>query len=255
MKVATITSAIHSATAAMLLLGSSTHAWSLQPPTTPSTKSHSKKGVLLSRAEVFQQTFTATAAAFTVGLAWTASAAPATAASDTTTTVTPSGVTVQIIKQGDGPKPDIGELIAIRFAAYVSSTGNKIDDIFDSPEPYYTRLGSGGLLKGVETTLPLMRLGDRWKLTIPVRNRLLHVGLICTLTRTGGIHNTHRYHTTLTPPTSVRLAQGELAFGSKGRPASAGKPRIPGDAEIIFEVEVVGLPGKEPELIDLIGDD
>lgn len=125
----------------------------------------------------------------------------------------PSGVTYEVVKKGDGPKPDVGELIAIRFAAFVGST--KIDDIFDTPEPYYTRLGSGGLLKGVETTLPLMRVGDRWKLTIP----------------------------------------GNLAFGSKGRPASAGKPRIPADAEVIFDVEIVGLPGKEPELIELIGDD
>jgi peptidylprolyl isomerase len=38
------------------------------------------------------------------------------------------------------------------------------------------------------------------------------------------------------------------------RPASAGKPRIPPDAEITFDVEMVGLPGKEPELIELIGD-
>lgn len=51
------------------------------------------------------------------------------------------------------------------------------------------------------------------------------------------------------------LSQGKLAFGPKGRPASAGKPRIPGDATIIFEVEMVGLPGKEQELIELIGDD
>ena len=49
--------------------------------------------------------------------------------------------------------------------------------------------------------------------------------------------------------------QGELAFGPKGRPASAGKPRIPGNAEVVFDVEIVGLPGKEPELIELIGDD
>jgi FKBP-type peptidyl-prolyl cis-trans isomerase len=32
-------------------------------------------------------------------------------------------------------------------------------------------MGSGGLLKGVESTLPLMSLGDRWKLTIPVRKQ------------------------------------------------------------------------------------
>ena len=49
--------------------------------------------------------------------------------------------------------------------------------------------------------------------------------------------------------------QGDLAFGKNGRPASAGKPRIPGDAVITFDVEIVGLPGKEPELIELIGDD
>lgn len=46
-----------------------------------------------------------------------------------------------------------------------------------------------------------------------------------------------------------------MAFGPKGRPASAGKPRIPGNSEIIFDVEIVGLPGKEQELIELIGDD
>lgn len=49
--------------------------------------------------------------------------------------------------------------------------------------------------------------------------------------------------------------KGNLAFGAKGRPASAGKPRIPANAEILFEVEMVGLPGKEQELIELIGDD
>ncbi len=90
-------------------------------------------------------------------------------ASPATAETLPSGVAYEVIKSGDGPKPEPGELIAIRFAAYCG--GNKIDDIFDTPEPYYTRLGSGGLLKGVESTLPLMRLGDRWKLEIPVRAR------------------------------------------------------------------------------------
>lgn len=50
------------------------------------------------------------------------------------------------------------------------------------------------------------------------------------------------------------VKQGDLAFGKKGRPASAGKPRIPSDATVAFDVEMVGLPGKEPELIELIGD-
>jgi hypothetical protein len=49
--------------------------------------------------------------------------------------------------------------------------------------------------------------------------------------------------------------QGNLAFGKKGRPASAGKPRIPADATITFDVEIVGLPGREEELIEIIGGD
>mmetsp|Transcript_34290 Transcript_34290/g.100865 ORF Transcript_34290/g.100865 Transcript_34290/m.100865 type:complete len:196 (+) Transcript_34290:57-644(+) len=127
----------------------------------------------------------------------------------------PSGVKYEVVKAGNGPVPTVGELAGIRFKAFVKENGNKIDDIFDTPEPYYTRVGSGGLIKGVEEVLPKMRVGDRWIITVP----------------------------------------GNLAFGSKGRPASAGKPRIPGDSTIIFEVEMVSLPGKEDELIELIGDD
>mmetsp|Transcript_28550 Transcript_28550/g.46351 ORF Transcript_28550/g.46351 Transcript_28550/m.46351 type:complete len:192 (+) Transcript_28550:113-688(+) len=126
---------------------------------------------------------------------------------------TASGVVIKVTKEGKGPKPDKGELAAIRFSSFAGP--NKIDDVFETPEPYYTRVGSGGLIKGVEEILPQMRVGDRWVLTIP----------------------------------------GNLAFGPKGRPASAGKPRIPSNAEIIFDVEMVGLPGKEEELIELIGDD
>jgi peptidylprolyl isomerase len=45
-----------------------------------------------------------------------------------------------------------------------------------------------------------------------------------------------------------------LAFGPKGRPASAGKPRIPANSIIVFDVEMVGLPGRETELIELYND-
>ena len=89
----------------------------------------------------------------------------------------PNGVSYEVVKKGPGPQPDRGELVAIRFAAYCGDT--KIDDIFDTPEPYYTRIGSGGLIKGVEEALPFMQLGDRWKLTIPVRCRSF-IARLCT---------------------------------------------------------------------------
>ena len=97
----------------------------------------------------------------------------------------PNGVTYEVKKKGDGPQPGIGELAAIRFAAYNGAI--KIDDVFDTPEPYYTRIGSGGLLKGVEQTLPLMKLGDRWELTIPVSGCCLSFQCV-QCTSTSGSH-------------------------------------------------------------------
>ena len=101
----------------------------------------------------------------------------------------PSGVHINIISSGSGPKPEVGELAAIRFKA-THSNGIVLDDILDTPEPFYTRVGSGSLIKGVEKVLPDMRVGDHWILLVP----------------------------------------GELAFGKKGRSSSAGKPRVPPDA-------------------------
>merc|ERR1712032_243191 len=124
-----------------------------------------------------------------------------------------NGVKIVVKKTGKGRKTKVGELAGIRFAAYANGS-MKIDDIFDTPEPYYTRVGAGGLIKGVEDVLPMMKNGDRWELTVPPK----------------------------------------LAFGDQGRPASAGKPRIPAGAVITFDVEIVALPGDEEELIDVIGD-
>jgi hypothetical protein len=101
-----------------------------------------------------------------IGIATIASAVgilPQSAFADETTA---SGVAIKVVKSGNGPKPTIGELASIRFAAYNGEI--KIDDIFATPEPYFTRVGSGGLIKGVEEVLPMMRVGDRWVLTIPV---------------------------------------------------------------------------------------
>lgn len=77
-----------------------------------------------------------------------------------------SGTVIKVVKKGTGPKPTVGTLAGIRFKANAGSI--PIDDIFGTQEPYYTRVGSGGLLKGVEEVLPMMVVGDRWILTIPV---------------------------------------------------------------------------------------
>jgi len=191
-------------------------AFSFQNPSStrascPSTALHATT----SRETFLQQVFGTTAAAVGISAMGGFVNPMVAVAAEEETVKLPSGTSYVILKSGDGPKPNVGELAGIRFRAEVVQTGNKIDDIFDTPEPYYTRVGSGGLLKGVEEVLPSMRVGDRYLITIPTN----------------------------------------MAFGPKGRPSSAGKPRIPGDAIIKFEVEMVSLPGREQELIDLIGDE
>ncbi|KAJ1454094.1 hypothetical protein M885DRAFT_522229 [Pelagophyceae sp. CCMP2097] len=91
-----------------------------------------------------------------------------------------------------------------------SYNGNVFDDLFATEEPLYYRVGGGTLIKGIDEAINMMHLGDTWTLAVP----------------------------------------GDLAFGAKGRPASAGKPRIPANAQIDVELAFVGFPGFEGDLID-----
>jgi hypothetical protein len=106
--------------------------------------SRSTSSLDATRKEFIQTAFIGAAATFFV---------PAAFAEETVTL--PSGVSYVVDKAGTGPLPDIGELAAIRFRAFAGIGGNKIDDIFDTPEPYYTRVGSGGMLKVRRGSRPL----------------------------------------------------------------------------------------------------
>eukprot|EP01041_Mallomonas_annulata_P009547 gene9547-19846_t len=90
-----------------------------------------------------------------------------------------------------------------------SYKGNVFDDTFSTSEPYLYRAGLGSIVKGLDDTIIHMKVGDRLKLQFG----------------------------------------GDLAFGSKGKASSPGKPRIPPMAEIDYEVELVELPGYGDDII------
>jgi peptidylprolyl isomerase len=46
---------------------------------------------------------------------------------------------------------------------------------------------------------------------------------------------------------------GDLAFGAKGRRASAGKPSIPPNATVKFTLLAESIPGRMQELIEVTG--
>lgn len=173
------------------------------PASTTSSSSTTKlsaEGGMSRRDALFKAT--ASAALFTLGLT-------ATTSGGARAESLPSGITYTVIEKGTGPKPEVGELAAIRFTGAYKDV--VFDNLYDTKEPLYFRVGGGTLLKGIEEAVKAMQVGDRWKLTIP----------------------------------------GELAFGAKGRSASPGKPRIPPMAAVEYDLKLVAIPGRETEIIDL----
>jgi len=119
------------------------------------------------------------------------------------------GLKYKVETQGKGPKPKVGDLVAIRFSA--SYKGKEFDNCFKTPNSYYFRVGVESVIKGLDVAVLNMRVGDKWALTIP----------------------------------------GNLAFGEKGVKASAGKPKIPGNATIDYVVFLETFPGAEDEILEV----
>ena len=127
---------------------------------------------------------------------------------------TKSGLTYTVVKgNGKGGSPVVGDLVAIRFKCTIEKTGAVIDDIMNTAEPYYYRVGSGQVVPAVEEAIVLMKPGDVYDLTVPP----------------------------------------VLGFGTKGRNSSPGKPRISGDAVLKFTLALEAVPGKDEEIIDVNG--
>lgn len=121
---------------------------------------------------------------------------------------------ITVVRNGQGGgSPVNGDLIAIRFKGSVAATGQVFDNILENPEPYYFRVGNEKVLPGVEEAVKLMKTGDVWNLKVP----------------------------------------GKMGFGEKGKSASPGKPRIPANADLDFVVELVAVPGKDEEIIEVTG--
>ena len=75
--------------------------------------------------------------------------------------------------------------------------------------PYTYRAGVGTVLPGLDETVINMHVGDTYAVSFG----------------------------------------GDLGFGQKGRPSAPGKPRIPPNAEIDYEVTLERLPGVGEEFI------
>jgi peptidylprolyl isomerase len=80
--------------------------------------------------------------------------------------MTPGGVKIEIIKEGQGPMPKKGQTVAVHYTGTLPN-GTKFDSSRDRNQPISFVLGAGRVIKGWDEAIAEMKVGTRAKITIP----------------------------------------------------------------------------------------
>lgn len=121
----------------------------------PQPQSFRRKGNILKRSLIVISVL--------VCLAWLSSVVIAQAARVLTS---PSGVKIEIVKEGKGPLPRKGQTVTVHYIGALSD-GTKFDSSRDRGHPFSFVLGRGQVIRGWDEALAMMRVGTRAVLTIP----------------------------------------------------------------------------------------
>lgn len=82
------------------------------------------------------------------------------------TLTTPSGLKVEILKEGTGPLPQKGQIVSVHYTGTLTD-GKKFDSSRDRGQPIKFPLGQGQVIRGWDEGLALLKVGSRAKLIIP----------------------------------------------------------------------------------------
>lgn len=75
-------------------------------------------------------------------------------------------VQIENLTQGSGATPKKGQTVSVHYTGWLTD-GTKFDSSVDRSEPFEFALGVGQVIKGWDTGVAKMRVGDKVKLTIP----------------------------------------------------------------------------------------
>jgi len=79
---------------------------------------------------------------------------------------TDSGLRYAISEEGEGPTPEIGELVAVHYTGWLED-GTQFDSSVDRGEPITFPLGQGRVIAGWDEGIALLDVGDKGRLIIP----------------------------------------------------------------------------------------
>ena len=78
----------------------------------------------------------------------------------------PSGLKYIIEKEGDGPKPSVGQTVVVHYTGTLLD-GKKFDSSYDRHQPLEIPIGVGKVIKGWDEGIMMLKKGSKAKLIIP----------------------------------------------------------------------------------------
>jgi FKBP-type peptidyl-prolyl cis-trans isomerase FkpA len=73
---------------------------------------------------------------------------------------------IETLVTGNGAAPERGDTVTVHYTGWLTD-GTKFDSSVDREEPFAFVLGAGEVIKGWDTGVAAMRVGDKVRLTIP----------------------------------------------------------------------------------------
>lgn len=82
------------------------------------------------------------------------------------TNTTESGLEYEVLASGDGQSPLLGDIAVVHYTGWLTD-GTKFDSSVDRGQPFQFPVGQGRVIQGWDEGVALMKVGDKWKFTIP----------------------------------------------------------------------------------------
>lgn len=89
------------------------------------------------------------------------------AKSDSTVKTTPSGLSYEDIKVGEGASPKQGQKVTVHYTGWLKQNDQKFDSSVDRGEAFSFILGKGQVIPGWDEGVATMKVGGKRKLIIP----------------------------------------------------------------------------------------